>query len=447
MTKVKYFMMALMVGIVLALIPTIVNATDTFTTSDGIVVNKVVSSPGIGDVELKISNIALNDEINYTWGIGRSSNASEVNKWYNLGDFNSNNKIANITLSYNDGGVGKILKETNTAWLYIKDNTNNKMIVNALKIDLTLPVTRAFKISKVTGSDSSFRNFNIKTVYGITNLYYNIQKITDSKVIENYTSAKKNGMSIDTVDGLAKLEDAPQDGWTKMDESYTAIKNFYINKKITEPGIYYIWVKGKDSDSKMVYGYDVYGVDNEAPTVSSIKVTAPNSGTYKSGQTVTIRVNFSETITGTSVPTLKIKFGNCAERNLTNGTIKENYVQYTYNIQDSDKGQLATVSLTGGKIKDSFDNDAKLSCPIISGNTIKANVEGTTINNTDNQDKTNNNPSDNTTAGGNTTKKDNTTAGGVIPQTGFGIGLISVIVLLIGGSIVGFIKHNKLKEI
>ena len=55
MTKVKYFMMALMIGIVLALIPTIVNATDTFTTSDGIVVNKVVSSPGIGDVELKIS--------------------------------------------------------------------------------------------------------------------------------------------------------------------------------------------------------------------------------------------------------------------------------------------------------------------------------------------------------------------------------------------------------
>lgn len=54
---------------------------------------------------------------------------------------------------------------------------------------------------------------------------------------------------------------------------------------------------------------------------------------------------------------------------------------------------------------------------------------------------------DNTTTGGNTTKKDNTTAGGVIPQTGFGIGLISVIVLLIGGSIVGFIKHNKLKEI
>ena len=136
-----------------------------------------------------------------------------------------------------------------------------------------------------------------------------------------------------------------------------------------------------------------------------------------------------------------------ALRSLTNGTIKENYVQYTYNIQDSDKGQLATVSLTGGKIKDSFDNEAKLSCPIISGNTIKANVEGTTINNTDNQDKTNNNPSDNTTTGGNTTKKDNTTAGGVIPQTGFGIGLISVIVLLIGGSIVGFIKYNKLKEI
>ena len=46
-----------------------------------------------------------------------------------------------------------------------------------------------------------------------------------------------------------------------------------------------------------------------------------------------------------------------------------------------------TVSLTGGTIKDAYNNDAKLSCPIITGNTIIANKDGKTTTDTENQDK------------------------------------------------------------
>ena len=213
------------------------------------------------------------------------------------------------------------------------------------------------------------------------------------------------------------------------------------------------------------------GNDISAPTVKSIQVTSPSSGTYNTPQTVKIRVYFSESIVGETIPTLKIKFGTGTERSITNGTIKNDYIEYSYNIQAGDNGQLTCVSLTGGTIKDASGNEAKLSCPLISGNTIKANTEGTTNNNTDNQDKNNNTNKDDNTNNKNDDKVDNkndnsninnnnnsnnnsgnsskdaTVAGGKIPQTGATITSALVIIAIIGISIIAFKKYNNLRDI
>lgn len=390
MLKNKRILLILILAIALFLIPSICRAEDTFETIDGIVAKKVVDGYG-GNIEFRFSNINLNEENNYTWGICTNTNSSAVEEWYPLGDFSQSQKLATITLT-SSGKVGKILKEKNTAWLYIKDDTNNLFVVEALRVDLTLPLLKAFKI--VENPDATtFRSFSIDSVYGIDSLHYNIQKITDENVVSAYKEAKIAGKDLSTITNLAAVGDAPATGWKVMDEVYSAINNFYIHNKPGESGIYYVWVKGKDTNSKMVYGYNIFGLDNESPIVSNIKVISPESGTYKTSQTVKIRVNFNETITGTTVPTLKIKFGDSAERVLTNGTIKDNYIEYSYNIQESDVGQLSTVDLTGGTIKDAYNNNVKLSCPIISGNTIKANVEGTNNNQTENQDTNTQTPS------------------------------------------------------
>ena len=169
----------------------------------------------------------------------------------------------------------------------------------------------------------------------------------------------------------------------------------YKNKN---DGLYLLWVKRTGENCKEVYSCIVHdglkeatrveqyiaGLDVEKPTVQSIAVTSPESGTYKTGQTVKITVTFSEKITGETVPTLKIKFGTSEERTVTNGTISENEIVYSYNIVDGDKGQLAVTGYAGGKIKDAAGNDAVISSKVVSGNTIKANVEGTTNNNTQN---------------------------------------------------------------
>ena len=245
-------------------------------------------------------------------------------------------------------------------------------------------------------------------------MYYKIEKITDENIIKGFKECNGDYSKLD----LASISNAPETGWvTSMysGKDYYRSKGVYIRDIPTDDGLYYLWIKGKDTNSKQIIGYTLINreVDEDAPAVKAIYVSSPESGTYKTSQTIKINVEFSEKITGTTVPTLKIRFGESPIRSLTNGTIKNGtsygYITYSYNIQSDDKGQLAAVGLEGGTIKDTSGKDAKLSCPLISGSTIKANTEGTTTNQTDNQDKVNNNKSNNTVSNTTTTTKSNPT--------------------------------------
>lgn len=478
MRKVKYFVMVLFASVLLLLISNISNAA----AGTDVVATKIIENTD-GSVDFKLTNINVTEEHQYTWGASKTTEAKDITNWYTLSTYNTSKKTAVVNFNVGESSIKKLLKTTDTAWIFIKDNEDN-YIVEGLKVDLKLPVLKAFYLTE-DKTTTSFRSFSIlpREIYNIRSYYYKFEKITNENIISAYQDAIAKNLDLSTIPSLATLSDAPETGWKAIEGNY-GTSGQYINPKPTEQGLYYIWLKAVDSDSKVVIGYNLYYADAQGPLVKSIEVTSPASGTYKTSQTVKIRVYFDETITGTSVPTLKIKFGDSAERSVTNGTISGRYIEYSYNIQDSDKGQLATVSLSGGTIKDASGNDAKLSCPIISGNTIKANVDGTTTNHTDNQDKTNNGSNNgNTTNGGsnngdssnsgsttngttnngssnndattnggttnNETSKENdkTIATGKLPQTGVGIGLSTLLFATIGASIVFYVKNRKYKGI
>lgn len=478
MAKIKYLIILLLTSFLVFVAPIIVNATDTFTTTDGIVVKKMVTGFSNGNIELDISNISLSSEGNYEWGIGTNPSADIIKKWYVLGDVNSSKKTAKLTLSVEDKDSLDLLRKTDTAFLFIKNTNDNSLIINGLEVDLTLPPLYAFDYDAYSDGNYYITGGNLNhpvtrwggATYNIRNTYYKFEKITDKTLLTNYKKALADGTNLSNVFSITKTTVESVENWTACTNAYSNVFTLLSKEKVpTEQGTYYLWLKAKDTDSKTVYGCLIIDIDGNGPTVSRIYVSSPTSGTYKTGQTVKIRVEFSEEIKGTSFPTLKIRFGESPVRSLTNGTIVNewlsgNYIEYSYNIQDSDKGQLSTVELSGGNIKDTSDNDAKLSCPVITGNTIKANVEGTITNNTDNQDKTNNTGTDNknngntnnnvttnkgtsnnpTTANG---KKDNTIATGPIPRAGLGFGLIFAIITLFGASIFVYNKYSKLKDI
>lgn len=415
-----------------------------------------------GSIQINLTGVTLDTKKAYSYALVTRGGTPE--KWQVLTEYTAN--TAQVKLSSATKEIEDVLRVTDTGLLYIKDNSNDKYIVEALEVDLKLPYLQAFQYE----FNSRVGYYDVERIYskiGDTKSQ-TIQKVTDKTLIEQFLNVKNNGGNIASLEKY--LTAHPTTGY---------IRTVYINKNEYNDGLYLVWVKLGASGCKDIYGCIIHdglpedktlaeymgNADLVAPTVKAIEVTSPATGTYKTSQTVKIRVKFSEVITGSSVPTLKIKFGESTERTVTNGTIKDNYIEYSYNIQETDKGQLAVVSLSGGSIKDTSGNEAKLSCPIISGYTIKANVDGTVNNNTDNQDKDNdktdndkkdednntNKPTednkDNTQNGGTTNDQDKTVAPGKLPQTGLGIGIAVTIVAIVGIGALAYFKYNSYRDV
>ena len=260
MKKTKQLIMSLIVGIILVMIPTIVKADDTFTTTDGIVVKKVVTGFSNGSIELDISNIDLSSEGNYVWGISKNSSIDNITKWYVLGDINASKKTASVNLTVQDNKILALLRETNTAYLFIKDTkattetSDDTIIVDGLQIDLTLPPLYAFDYTIwldsyyiIGGNLGSVDEWEGAT-YNIQTAYYKFEKITDETLVANYKQALLDGTSLTEVFSIDTATVEAVEDWTACtrDNNYPYTK---IDKtKIpTDQGAYYLWIKAKDT--------------------------------------------------------------------------------------------------------------------------------------------------------------------------------------------------------
>ena len=108
-----------------------------------------------------------------------------------------------------------------------------------------------------------------------------------------------------------------------------------------------------------------------APTISSVALvsTPANSGTYRLGEVVTVRVTFSETVTVTGRPRFFMDFGLASSNDYYAAyysTSSGSNVDFTYTVQagDSDSDGISidwnSIRLDGGTIQDSDGHDADL---------------------------------------------------------------------------------------
>ena len=187
--------------------------------------------------------------------------------------------------------------------------------------------------------------------------------------------------------------------------------------------------------------------ESQNPKVEAIQITSPSTGTYSEEQNVYIRVYFDDKITGIS-PTLKIKFGEGKERNITNGIIHNDavvgtfgqYIECSYNIQEGDNGYLTTTGIKGGDIKDIDGNKAILTCPEITGS-ISINAKTKVESEEEKIDKEE-------TKATKKSKKDKTIATGErIPYTVLKSRIIVMILVINIIGIIAKIKYNSYKDI
>ena len=120
-------------------------------------------------------------------------------------------------------------------------------------------------------------------------------------------------------------------------------------------------------------------IDRTAPELESIKVTSPASGTYRTGEDITIVATYNENIyinaskeaVGAETTVLKLKFGTGEERSATFSGAGEKTITYTYKIQTGDSGLLTIAGYTG-TVYDAVGNAKELSKIDNTGNAITA---------------------------------------------------------------------------
>lgn len=113
----------------------------------------------------------------------------------------------------------------------------------------------------------------------------------------------------------------------------------------------------------------------DAPKVTSVTSSTPD-GSYRAGTTISIEVSFSEAVTVTGTPQIRLATGSIATVNYTSGSGSPTLVfSYTVasgqNSADLDYTALPALMLNGGSIKDfnteSFDVARTFACPGTAG--------------------------------------------------------------------------------
>ena len=161
--------------------------------------------------------------------------------------------------------------------------------------------------------------------------------------------------------------------WTE----YVPGEEFTIGENIT--GIRYIFVKevkdkaGNTATETLKAGPYIF--DNTIPEIKEMKVIAPETGTYKAGEKITIEISWSENITVLQAPELILKFGEGEERKATHTEVNGSIMKYEYTIEQGDNGNLSLVDYRGGIVTDGI-NIATPEIKELGGNKITADTEG-----------------------------------------------------------------------
>jgi len=111
-----------------------------------------------------------------------------------------------------------------------------------------------------------------------------------------------------------------------------------------------------------------YVEDSTNPTVSNVSATNPN-GTYTTGDTIHVTIQFSESVTVTGTPRLQLETGATDEfANYVSGS-GTNTLTFDYTVvsgdasSDLDYTSTGALTLNGGTIKDAAGNNATLNLP------------------------------------------------------------------------------------
>ena len=233
--------------------------------NDNVQYEKIVT-PYTGTIKINLTNMQLENTHQFSFAISNEKNKQSTDLVFHNIESGYTQSNASILLDSSIEDIKNVLKSTDTAYLYLKDIDTDSIILSDYEIDISIPYAETFKVFQEKNM-----LWQIKKVYGISNLYYNTVVITDSEILNKYINLKStinkdaiilNG-DTETINNsnIEKLEvkfDIPTE-WKPLQtpsSSFTEKEPVLPYETVPNtPNLYLVWIKAKDNDSKDLYGY------------------------------------------------------------------------------------------------------------------------------------------------------------------------------------------------
>ena len=430
MKSIKFFLILLFSFLMMA---TISNATDGVT-----VKREFVGSDATMNVEF--SGLTLNkDNKKYEWGFTELKN-DEITEWYNLADF-INNK-ANVIIDPKVDSIAKIINKSERGFVTIREKGSN-IVMEPIEVDFRIPLLELTNKPIINNGDkfSSGREESINLKLNDTfNLSYQLEKVTDSNLINKYRELKNiNASKKDIINSLEKniIKNPSSTGW--IDWHYQ--NGGYYNKdgrygypigeiKVNDDGLYYMWIKAYKSGLKTVYGVSL--IDNLGKIVPLEGISLYSNYNIRVGDERKLDLEYKPTQASNREVTWESEDKSIATVD-SEGRVKGIKAGST---------KITAISKDGNKRATTVVNVIEKG-NVYAGSSDNGKVVNDSVNNKQNINNTNQKGANNKETIISANDKDNTTAKGRLPQTGESLVAFSAILIIGLVMVVGIKIYNK----
>ena len=188
MTKVKYLIMILLIGIFLIIKPNMSNAAVEAT-------RNIYSNNG--SMNFEITGLTLDTTHEYEFGFSKTA-AATVDIWYLITEYTDSKAVVNITTSISK--MREVINVVDTAYITIKDKTTDTIILEPYSVNVKILYLRLtnYSIKKNGREFNTNESGSIQVALrnaGNSKAHYQYEKITDQNIIDKYKE-KKNKILI-----------------------------------------------------------------------------------------------------------------------------------------------------------------------------------------------------------------------------------------------------------
>lgn len=266
--------------------------------AESVTAEQIVTSTD-GSIDYILKGLNLEEGASYQWAVEKSQSET-IENWYEVLNPDYTSGTIRISILSTNANQLSVLKSTDIGYLTIKKVGETSNILSDYKLDLALPLLKAYTIEKSVWYGTAPTNpaYDVTAVYGINakNISFTWEKITDENVVNNYIDNNHDlsGLPLKEKKDIPSLTDT---SWKSIPNNDTFNKSkgsMQYNQSPTEDGLYYLWLQGSDTGVKTVYGQAIIEVgtvtkitsttdqddDNKNPTP-----TQNNSGNPTTGKT------------------------------------------------------------------------------------------------------------------------------------------------------------------